>query len=127
MSGIMPRSVVAHGDFVNRLVSIPDRYFMTRALLKEFEVVADAGSEEIYRKLSANFSDAAAPVWWRPQNPLDALAGVPAVIAILVHPRQWTCNRVANLRLDIVRIWEEAAWRTRRIAGSFSPPIRTSN
>jgi hypothetical protein len=117
LTGIMPRSVVAHGDFVNRLVNIPDSYFITPSLLKEFEIVADA------QKLCAWLSDAPAPMWWRPQNPLDALAGTPDTIAILVHPRQWTCNRMANLRLDFVRIWEEAAWRIRRIVGSIASPI----
>jgi hypothetical protein len=116
-SGIVPRSVVAHGDFVNRLVNIPDSYFITPSLLKECEIVADA------QKLCAWLSDAPAPIWWRRQNPLDAVAGAPCTIAILVHPRQWTCSRVANLRLDVVRIWEEAAWRARRIAGSIASAI----
>ncbi len=116
-SGIMPRSIVAHGDFVNRLVNVPNSYFMTPSLLEEFAIVADAGSAEIRQKLCAWFSDAPAPIWWRPQNPLDAIAGAPNTMAILVHPRQWTCNRTANLRLDLVRIWEEAAWRVRRVIG----------
>jgi hypothetical protein len=120
-SGIMPRSVVAHGDFVNRLVNVPDSYFITPSLLKEFEILADA------QKLCAWLSDAPAPIWWRPQNPLDAIAGAPDTMAILVHPRQWTCNRMANLRLDVVRIWEEAAWRARRIVGSIASAIRDRN
>jgi hypothetical protein len=121
LSGIMPRSVVAHGDFINRLVNVPDSYFITPSLLKEFEIAADTP------KTCRWFSDAPAPIWWRPQNPLDAISGAPNTMAILVHPRQWTCNRMANLRLDFVRVWEEAAWRTKRIVASTSSPIRASD
>ncbi|HTT85595.1 MAG TPA: hypothetical protein VMF67_19115 [Rhizomicrobium sp.] len=126
--GTNPRVVAAHGDFVNRRIGIPNHYLLDRKLMDELGIVADAYDARVHGNLQARFSDWPAPRWWNPADPVAALQNRPATISILVHPRQWTCNPVLNLRLDARRLCEEASWRWRstRMARQNVPPVPSS-
>jgi hypothetical protein len=114
-TGIYPRIVAAHGDFINRRLGIPNQYLLNRSLLSELGIVADAYDERIHANLKARFSDWPAPQWWNPQDPMIALHGTPASVSILVHPRQWVCNPLLNVRLAVTRLSKETAWRSRSV------------
>jgi hypothetical protein len=113
-TGLRPRVVAAHGDFANRRIGIPNHYLLNREMLNELGIVADAYDPRIHASLQARFSDWPAPRWWNPADPVTALRERPATISILVHPRQWTCNPLLNIRLDTMRLREEVDWNWRR-------------
>lgn len=112
-SGVPLYTVASHGDFANRRLGVPNQELLTPALLGELEIVADAYDRRVHAGLAARFTDCPPPQWWKPDDPVRALDAKPATVSILVHPRQWTCNPAANLRLTLGRIREEAVWRMR--------------
>ena len=112
-TGRVPRAVAAHGDFINRRLGIPNQYLLNRSLLDELGIVADAYDERVHGNFEARFSDWPAPQWWMPQDPMTALHDRPATVSILVHPRQWVCNPLLNIRLAVARLSDEAIWRSR--------------
>jgi hypothetical protein len=112
-TGLRPRVVAAHGDFVNRRIGVPNHYLLDRELMEELGIVIDAYDARVHGNMQARFSDWPAPQWWYPADPVSALRDRPATVSILVHPRQWTCNPSLNLRLDALRLCEEAGWRWR--------------
>lgn len=112
-SGVSPRTVASHGDFINRRLGLPNSALLTRVLMDELGIVADAYDYGLHAALNARFSDRPAPEWWRPANPCEALHNRPATISILVHPKQWHCSPALNFRLAASRFSQEAAWRWR--------------
>lgn len=112
-AGVPVRTVASHGDFANRRLGVPNQQLLTQTLLEELNLVADAYDPRIHAGLAARYTDCPPPHWWMPDDPLRALETRPSTVSILVHPRQWTCNPAANLRLTGQRIAEEAAWRLR--------------
>lgn len=113
LSGVALRTVASHGDFANRRLGVPNHHLLTPALLHELGIVADAYDKRVHAGLVARFTDCPPPQWWRPADPLAALAAKPATVSILVHPRQWTCAPVLNLGLAVLRVGEEVGWRAR--------------
>jgi hypothetical protein len=113
ITGMAPRVVAAHGDFANRRIGVSNHYLLDRNLMDELGILADAYDAKIHGNLQARFSDWPAPQWWNPADPVDVLRDKPSTISILVHPRQWACNPILNVRLDARRLCEEASWRVR--------------
>jgi hypothetical protein len=117
-SGVMPRTVASHGDFANRRIGVPNHHLLTRTLMDDLGIVADAYDPRIHAELDARYSDCPPPEWWRPQNPLLGFSRPPRTVSILVHPRQWTCAPALNFRLAAERLWEEGTWRWNDIMAS---------
>jgi peptidoglycan/xylan/chitin deacetylase (PgdA/CDA1 family) len=111
--GESPKTVAAHGDFLNRRIGVKSQRMMDRTLLEECGIAAEAHEPWLLRAIDARVSDRPAPVWWYPQSPEKALAASPRVLHILVHPRQWARAPLLNARLDVHRGLEEAEYRWR--------------
>lgn len=114
--GELPRTIAAHGDFLNRRLRLWNNHIVTPALLEEFGIVAETRDDWLIRAVTARISDRPAPRWWHPRTPFEALAEHPPVLYLLVHPRQWARAPLHNAALDFHRAMEEAAylWRTRQ-------------
>jgi len=112
--GECPRTVAAHGDFLNRRIGVKSQRMVDSALLDECGIAAEAHEPWLLRAIDARVSDRPAPLWWYPQSPEKALTASPRVIHILVHPRQWTRAPLLNARLDLERGMEEVIYRWRR-------------
>lgn len=112
-AGLTARTVAAHGDFANRRIGVSNQMLLTRALMDELGILADAYDARVHSALAARFSDCPPPQWWRPFDPTEALAEKPATVSILVHPRQWICSPAVNLSLLGRRVHEETQWRRR--------------
>jgi hypothetical protein len=102
-TGVSPRTIAAHGDFANRRLGIPNNLAIDRALMDEFGILAETYEPWLMRAATARLADRAAPVWWHPCAPESALKRDPAVLYILLHPRQWVRAPMRNLGLDILR------------------------
>lgn len=112
-TGVAPRIVAAHGDFLNRRLGVTNRKLLTPALMSELGIVADAYDATLHDRLAARFSDRPAPTWWYPADPFEALGSRPSTVSILVHPRQWVCNWAENTNLTLTRVKHELVWRAR--------------
>lgn len=112
-AGVAPRTVAAHGDFANRRLGVTNNHIVDRALLDEFGIVAETYEPWLMSAVTVRLADRAAPVWWHPMPPEKALRSTPAVLYILVHPRQWVRNPWGNSALDVRRGAEELAYRWR--------------
>jgi len=121
-TGVTPRTVAAHGDFLNRRLGVSNNCFVDRALLDELEISAEAYERWLVSHISARIADRPAPRHWHPYPPEVALASNPAVVSLIVHPRQWVRHSSSNARADWERVWAEAEyglnrWR-RRVTGA---------
>ena len=100
---------------------------MDAALATKLGILADAYDRRVHSGLEARFSDWPAPRWWQPADPIQSLRNRPATVSILVHPRQWTCNPLLNIRLATVRVVQESTWQwngamAARRRAQLSPP-----
>ena len=110
--GLSPRSVAAHGDFANRRFNLSNSALLTPELMREAGLLVHTSQPHFTRHLVARYADAPAPRWWQPSDP--SLIPPRGPIMILVHPRQWRCNRTENFRVSAHRIGDEIAWAVRR-------------
>jgi hypothetical protein len=108
--GDFPRTIAAHGDFINRRFGIRNSRIVDRALIDEFGILAETNEPRLMGAVTARVSDRPAPRWWHPQSPIEAMSESPKVLYILVHPRQWVRAPLHNIRLDLQRGGEEAAY-----------------
>lgn len=114
-TGEFPRTVAAHGDFLNRRFGIRNNQIIDRPLMDEFAILAETSEPRLMGAVTARVSDRPAPRWWHPQSPIEAMSDSPSVLYILVHPRQWVRAPLHNIRLDLQRGTDEAAYFWHRL------------
>jgi hypothetical protein len=106
-TGLALRSAASHGDFVNRRLGVYNVEILSDAAWRsEVGIDFEVYDGEIAQRIAARFSDAPPPVWWRPGDPLEAVAVGAPVVTVLVHPRHWRASPSVNLRDDLRRAWE---------------------
>jgi peptidoglycan/xylan/chitin deacetylase (PgdA/CDA1 family) len=110
-SGVSPRTIAAHGDFLNRRLGLRNNWFVDRALLNELNIIAEGYEPWVGSRITARVADRAAPVWWYPRSPEEALKSSPAVLLLVMHPRQWVRNSWANACADFERLRAEIQYR----------------
>jgi hypothetical protein len=104
-TGFPMRVVASHGDFVNRIIGVPNwRILEDRAFRDEVGVDLEVYDQAVMQLVSSRHSDTLHPTYWRTGDPVDAvLRGEPATY-VLVHPRHWHVDRLGNAVDDIVRL-----------------------
>lgn len=108
-SGLPLTTLASHGDFANRRTGVANTALLDDpALRAELDVRLEAYDERITSRLDAHASDRLYPQLWAPADPADALRAGTGVIEILVHSRPWGAARLANARLDLSRLRDEA-------------------
>jgi len=119
-AGVTPRTVAAHGDFLNRKLGISNNFFIDDALLDELGVVAEAYQKWLVSRVSARIADRPPPRKWQPQPPEEVLKSSPAALSLVIHPRQWVRSPSANARADLHRVWAETEYRLKRLRAGRS-------
>ena len=107
MTGLPMTVVASHGDFVNRLLGVPNTVLLADPeLRRRASVELEVYDQAVMKHTSSRHSDTGHPVYWVPESPRAAIARDEHVIYLLVHPRHWRAARVVNARDDLVRLAE---------------------
>lgn len=114
-TGVAPKTIAAHGDFLNRRLGLFNNAFLDRPMLDELGIVAEVYELWLGRHISLRVADRAAPLWWRPCSPAEALAQNPAVLNLVLHPRQWVRDPWGNTCADFGRVAAEVEYRFNRL------------
>jgi hypothetical protein len=96
-------------------LGLRNNWFVDRALLDELGLIAEVYEPWLVSRITARVADRAAPLWWYPFSPEEALKSSPAVLLLVVHPRQWIRDPWGNTVADIERVGDEIRYRLNRI------------
>jgi len=138
LTGLPMVSVAAHGDWINRALSLPNTETLKLpALREETGLLVEAYDQELLRFVTARYADAPNPTWWLggrlgetpftettveerlPRTPNDAvLEGLP-ILYVLLHPEQWMRGPVCHFKEQLNRLSEAIAYRC-RVPSSFA-------
>ena len=119
-AGFAPATVASHGDFANRRLNVPNTVLIDTEIREELGILAEAYDPVFESTFESRIIDRELPVRWSPETPHDAMRRGARVMRILVHPRQWQCNRKENLRQEVVRLVEGARFRVLRLGALIS-------
>jgi len=106
--GFKIKSVVSHGDFVNRSWEYNNNEIVDEALKKRGGI--DFEAYELVPYFDKWLVDAPYPEFWRQGSPFMALKEEARIICLLTHPRHWGRNFWANTKANIRRVIEGIAW-----------------
>lgn len=104
------RSVVSHGDFVNRALKIVNNEIThDKKLREELSLTCEGYDDSLMNSFDAYISDKQYPIFYSPVNIFESI-GKDDVICLLTHPRQWNTNFYVNTKDNIKRIYEGIKW-----------------
>lgn len=113
-SKVKIKSVAAHGDFVNRILDIPNNAFISHALLNSLGIEFECYDELLIKNYNYIGSDTIYPNFYRPTSPFDAIKkGIP-VVYFLSHPRHWRSNIIENVTDNINRFREGLSYNRKK-------------
>ena len=104
--GFKIKSIVSHGDFVNRKTGVPNHEFITSELMEELEIELEGYDPLLLEQYKIVLSDSIYPDNYTPQNPFDCLSERHKVIYLLTHPRHWKVARWINTKDNLQRLIE---------------------
>lgn len=111
-TGLRLDIVAAHGDFVNRVLGIPNwELLRSQALRRELGIRLEVYDRAMASLVTSRHADAPYPSLWQPSDPLDAIKRGEPVIYVLTHPRHWRANPWQNIGHDARRLWEGVRYR----------------
>jgi hypothetical protein len=114
-TGLPMRVAASHGDFVNRLLEVPNwEMLQDPAFRREVGIDLEGYDDELLGRMPFRTSDTAPPKRWRDEDPTLLVSRNLPVVYVLVHPRHWRVARRVNAMDDIHRAWEGAAYRMPR-------------
>ena len=111
-TGLPLRVVASHGDFVNRSLGVVNHELLSdpdfrRAVGVELETYDEA----FMRHVTSRHADSWPPGSWIPSDPLRAICRGDRVVYLLVHPRHWHADRLANGADDVRRLVEAVRYQ----------------
>ena len=104
--GFKLRSVVSHGDFVNRRLGITNSVIVEEDVRKKLKIEVEGYDPVLLNNYSVALSDTTYPRFYRPMTPFEALDKDLPVIYLLTHPRHWRSNIGVNTVDNIKRLAE---------------------
>ncbi len=104
--GFKIQTVASHGDFVNRLLKIPNHELITDEILKTAGLRFECYDKRLTESYSILCSDNAYPQFYRGMSPVDAINSDKNIIHFLSHPRHWRSAPLENLNDNIQRLVE---------------------
>jgi len=110
--GFKIRSVVSHGDFVNRKLGHQNYELLTPAIREQLGIEMEGYDEKLIASFNYVQSDATFPKFYRkPEHPLQAIEKGYSVIHLLTHPRHWHRAPWENLKDNCMRLVEGFRYR----------------
>jgi len=104
------KTVVAHGDFVNRKLKITSNELLKdQKLREELGIICEGYDKKITDSIDIYVADKAYPIYYHPK-PIFKYIGNKNIIYMLTHTRQWQVNRVENTKDNIKRCIEGIRW-----------------
>lgn len=104
--GFEIQSVASHGDFVNRILKMPNHELVDEAFLKSCGIRFECYDKRLINSFEVIMSDTFYPHFYSPVNPFDVLPKKHKTLYLLTHPRHWRAAPIANTRENWVRIVE---------------------
>lgn len=102
-SGLLMRTVASHGDYVNRKLKLTNIPIVSETVRTELGIIREAYDEEHMNYLTYRLADHNSRNFT--QEAIDALSRRESVVELLIHPRQWKSDFIANTRENINRIY----------------------
>ena len=104
----LPMNIVAsHGDFVNRILGIPNNFLLKNLNFRKVnDIVLEVYDREMMDLVNVRCSDTGYPDFWKPFSPLNSIEKGSKIVYILTHPRHWKSNIVINIKDDLRRVHE---------------------
>ncbi len=106
LTGLPMTTIASHGDFVNRRLGVTNYELLDEKLRRELSISHEVYDNDLQEGLEARIADRPPPLKWHPISPVEASGNRLSKIYILIHPKQWHANIVANLRELWVRTSE---------------------
>jgi hypothetical protein len=108
----LPMTIVAsHGDFINRLLKMPNWELLNKDFRREVGIELEVYDEAINRYVTTRHTDTHYSYLWKPTSPIDALENGKHVIYILTHPRHWCVDVRENFNANCLRFWEGVRYK----------------
>lgn len=100
------QTVASHGDFINRMLRIPNHELISDALLHTAGLKFECYDKRLTESYSILCSDNAYPQFYRGMSPVDAINSDKNIIHFLSHPRHWRSAPLENLKDNMQRLVE---------------------
>jgi hypothetical protein len=108
-------TVASHGDFINRYLHMPNTEILEdRDLRRQCGIECESYDDVLIGKTDIYISDRAAPQYFHPLSPFDAVCKY-NVIYLLTHPAHWETNWLENTKFNIGRCVAEWQWQWRAV------------
>jgi hypothetical protein len=100
------KSVVSHGDFVNRKLGLTNSILINSDIRKQLKIEVEGYDDILLKNYSIKLADRPYPVFFSPISPFEAIRKNYKIIFLLTHPRHWDTNLVVNTKDNMQRIFE---------------------
>lgn len=112
-------TAAAHGDWLNRRLGVSNTEILNDVRLRARLNIFSEAYDPLPGLSPSKYIDRGLPNSWDPYDPLaDLQKGVP-IVYLTLHPRQWGTNVLVNIKENIIRTYEGAAYSLRTIFRLF--------